>query len=210
MSEQLMLFTEGFPVSPSAWQEGRRDKTIHDIYGRNFRGWSQKLDRVGLSLKMYLEYCVSQLMTYAGTWSVKATAVGIWDFEAACVGAKHRRERIFFVAHSRCNLQQRSEQQRELRAQTEARIAFEPERSGCISFSDTVSSRMQSCRQQETHSFIGGCGRWEPEPGMDRVANGIPSRVDRLKALGNAVVPQQAYPVFKAIMEAEAYEQIQP
>ena len=160
--------------------------------------------------QMYLEYCVSQLMTYAGTWSVKATAVGIWDFEAACVGAKHRRERIFFVAHSRCNLQQRSEQQRELRAQTEARIAFEPERSGCISFSDTVSSRMQSCRQQETHSFIGGCGRWEPEPGMDRVANGIPSRVDRLKALGNAVVPQQAYPVFKAIMEAEAYEQIQP
>ena len=44
----------GFPCQPceeaTAWQEGRKDKTIHDIYGRSFRGWSVKLDRVGLSL----------------------------------------------------------------------------------------------------------------------------------------------------------------
>ena len=33
---------------------------------------------------------------------------------------------------------------------------------------------------------------WQIEPGVGRVANGIPSRVDRLKGLGNAVVPQVA------------------
>lgn len=32
-------------------------------------------------------------------------------------------------------------------------------------------------------------GRWESEPGMERVADGIPSGVDRHRALGNAVVP---------------------
>lgn len=44
---------------------------------------------------------------------------------------------------------------------------------------------------------------WPAEPNVGRVANGVPSRVDRLKCLGNAVVPQQFYPVFQAIAEIE-------
>ncbi|MDF2573039.1 MAG: site-specific DNA-methyltransferase [Sporomusa sp.] len=35
------------------------------------------------------------------------------------------------------------------------------------------------------------------------VVNGIPDRVDRIKALGNAVRPQQIYPIFKAIADIE-------
>jgi DNA (cytosine-5)-methyltransferase 1 len=38
---------------------------------------------------------------------------------------------------------------------------------------------------------------------VGRVANGIPNRVDRLRGLGNAIVPQIAYQIGKAIMEAE-------
>ncbi|MEE7714215.1 hypothetical protein V3J85_23175, partial [Bacillus sp. 5001] len=49
-----------------------------------------------------------------------------------------------------------------------------------------------------------GGQRWAAEPDVGRVANGIPNRVDRIKGLGNAVVPQQIFPIFKAIMEQEA------
>ena len=34
-------------------------------------------------------------------------SVGIWNYEAAAVGAPHRRMRVFFVAHSRCELRER-------------------------------------------------------------------------------------------------------
>jgi DNA (cytosine-5)-methyltransferase 1 len=43
---------------------------------------------------------------------------------------------------------------------------------------------------------------WETEPDVGRVAHGIPSRVDRLRGLGNAVVPQVAEIVGRLIMEA--------
>ena len=46
---------------------------------------------------------------------------------------------------------------------------------------------------------IWGC---EPED-VPRVSRGVPDRVSRLKALGNAVVPKQAYMVFKAVIEAD-------
>lgn len=45
---------------------------------------------------------------------------------------------------------------------------------------------------------------WIAEPNVGRVAHGIPSRVDRLRALGNAVVPQIPEAIGRAIMRAAA------
>ena len=42
---------------------------------------------------------------------------------------------------------------------------------------------------------------WAAEPYVGRVAHGVPARVDRIKCLWNAVVPQQAYPIFRALRE---------
>lgn len=45
--------------------------------------------------------------------------------------------------------------------------------------------------------------RWLPEPNVGRVAHGVPSRVDRLRCLGNAIVPQIAEILGRAIVDAE-------
>ena len=44
--------------------------------------------------------------------------------------------------------------------------------------------------------------QWKPEPNVGRVAHGIPRRVDRLRCLGNAVVPQVVEEIGLAIMRA--------
>ena len=49
-----------------------------------------------------------------------------------------------------------------------------------------------SSRVSEEHNNISGSGWWETEPNVDRVDDGVPARVHRLKGLGNAQVPIQA------------------
>ena len=43
--------------------------------------------------------------------------------------------------------------------------------------------------------------QWQTEPGVDRVVDGVPNRVDRIKSLGNAVVPQIPELIGRAIVE---------
>lgn len=77
--------------------------------------------------------------------------------------------------------------------------------------------RASDYKGSATQRFIGGgvlqtsAGRasgshsawdyWPDEPRVGRVADGIPNRVDRIKSLGNAVVPQQFYIFFKLIAD---------
>lgn len=60
-------------------------------------------------------------------------------------------------------------------------------------------------RSSQKEIFAGGtspidASRWETEPRMGRVANGSANRVDRIKALGNGVVPAQAQIAFKRLL----------
>jgi DNA (cytosine-5)-methyltransferase 1 len=57
--------------------------------------------------------------------------------------------------------------------------------------------------QRQTGSCGDGDGWWSVEPDVGRVAHGVPSRVDRLRCLGNAVVPQIPEIIGRAIMRAE-------
>ena len=44
---------------------------------------------------------------------------------------------------------------------------------------------------------------WPTEPNVGRVANGVPKRVDRIKGLGNAIVPQIAEQIGRVIKEID-------
>ena len=44
---------------------------------------------------------------------------------------------------------------------------------------------------------------WAAEPAVGRMAYGIPRRLDRLRSLGNAVVPQVVFPILNTIVEWE-------
>jgi len=50
----------------------------------------------------------------------------------------------------------------------------------------------------------GGRSRWLPAPGMGRKADGIPRAVDRNHGLGNAIVPQVAAEILRAMMAVDS------
>jgi len=111
-----------------------------------------------------------------------------WCCYGACdVGGFHRRERVFVVAHSgggRPYIVGTREQNR-------------------FSFFSLEDGKKWASTQgvlSLNSIFLGT----KPNRGILRNNDGFPEGLDRMKALGNAVVPQQAYPIFRAIMEVEA------
>lgn len=100
-------------------------------------------------------------------------------FKASDVGAPHIRNRAFIVAHS---------------------------------FGDRWGNDLQ---EEIKHSFERGKKTWEDvqafvlvhrnesqysdDPERIRIGDGVPGWVDRIKGLGNAIVPQVAFEIFKAI-----------
>ena len=58
-------------------------------------------------------------------------------------------------------------------------------------------------RSEQERANNSQLSRWATEPDICRVAHGIPRRVDRLKGLGNAVVPQIVTMIGYAILQAE-------
>ncbi len=62
-------------------------------------------------------------------------------------------------------------------------------------------------RDEEEKVSEAAAGWWEAEPQLGRVAHGIPNRVDRLRCLGNAVVPQIVELIGRAIMQSEGVTQ---
>lgn len=101
---------------------------------------------------------------------------------AAAVGAVHRRERVAIVAHAHGVKLPGGAQAGD--------SSFEKAR---------PYERLQGFLQTSFRTDISRCG-------ANGAHYGFSERVDRTKALGNAVVPQQFYPFFKAIADIENKE----
>jgi len=131
---------------------------------------------------------------------------------ASAVGAPHRRDRIWIVANAserRCGGSDGWQVQQPGRAEAIC---------GSEDVADARSSRQPGPRQHvdafdPAPGFIGqaiklgnggGPHQWLIEPDVGRVANGVPARVDRLRSLGNAVVPQIPELIGRAIMRVQA------
>jgi DNA (cytosine-5)-methyltransferase 1 len=104
---------------------------------------------------------------------------------AADVGANHQRDRIWIVAkwggqlsHTQHNRIRRWEQQQESIEKT----------SMDESSIKGLERYWKYSGKQEIPKF-GNSSWWEIEPNFSRVANDVPARVDRLKAIGNGQVP---------------------
>jgi len=129
------------------------------------------------------------------------------------VGAPHKRERWFLLANAnsrRCGRER--ERKMEQPRRTEIKCASHvtnPNRQGLeIGKEEIQHTTMQSTI--EPRRFIRVKKRiaadyadsrwWAVEPDVGRVVDGLPFRVDRIKALGNAVVPAQVSEAFKRLM----------
>jgi DNA (cytosine-5)-methyltransferase 1 len=69
-----------------------------------------------------------------------------------------------------------------------------------VSNARRIAPEIPIARELSSIQIAYGSGWWETEPDVGRVAHGISGRVDRLKQLGNAVVPQIPELIGRAIM----------
>jgi len=115
---------------------------------------------------------------------------------ACAVGAPHIRERVFVVANLRTwDTWKRVESiKKNVHRDEQWQQANMP----------SADSRSSVCAGNDGDWKIvrtNKAGWWEAEPAVGRVVYGVPTQPYRFKQLGNAVVPQQAYPIFAAIAE---------
>ena len=184
-------------------------------------------ENVAGHISLGLNQVLSDLADKAG-YEVQTFCVG-----AVAIDAPHRRQRVWIVAHADSESEpngtkheQRLERANNLGNSDSSQCCWDikaTEQGGRQqglaarrkNVADTDSQRRcgrDAKRQDATATWKSpghqkhdtrGMEPWLPEPPVGRVANGIPRRVDRLKGLGNAIVPQIAMRIGQTIKAVE-------
>ena len=226
------LITGGFPCQPYSLAGERRGNEDDRAL------WPQMLRIISEARPAWV---LGENVPGIITLALDGVLAGLEDQGYACetlcipacgVDARHRRERIWIVAHDglresmelsgrletcrmgACNsgktvadTSKREDIGRECRDVAEA--------SGCrpsgnasahaggetLSISNGINGRAGAGWQNGEEA--GDDCRWIAEPNVGRVAHGIPRRVDRLRGLGNAIVPQVAAEIIAAMKRVD-------
>ena len=132
---------------------------------------------------------------------------------ASSVGAPHKRERWFLLAHTDSELSRNKRKNKVSKNWEMDKRQTITDNNGVAEFmAHADSTRLQGFAESETSwsrqsrrfktSDEGLSNRtwWTTEPNVGRVVNGAPFRVDRIKAIGNGVVPLQVKTAFEKLV----------
>jgi DNA (cytosine-5)-methyltransferase 1 len=132
---------------------------------------------------------------------------------AAAVGAPHRRDRFWLVAYPNTAERRAVGEARQRVAWAECLSQWqegsgrsEPSREDMADASgeglESTRTKQDGAHGIESWRVPSSSSWWLSEPDVGRMAHGVPGRVDRLKGLGNAVVPQIPELIGRAILAA--------
>jgi len=208
--EYVDLICGGFPCQPVSVAGKRKGQTDERWLWPEF----SKIIRMVRPRFILVENVPGLLSVNRGTAMGEILgdlATGGYDAEwnrvsASSLGAPHLRERIFIVGWNtdavRCKGIDRQKQAIQKKDTDTERVY----QNVADSRGNRLALNRQSRNGSEKHIFRerissdDGGQFWEVEPDVGRVADGVSARVDRLRCLGNAVVPQVAEWVGKQII----------
>ena len=218
------IITGGYPCQPfSVAGSQRGEKDTRHLWPDMFRIVKECKptwvigENVSGHIKLGLDTVLQDLESEG--YSVRAFSIS-----ASSIGANHQRERVWIIAHSNMENTRQHGRRIESTWNTESigpRTSEETERSSDTNKINGSSERAslvgessdansqglqgrrseQQLRKDETKRPTSWDSWWESEPSVGRVANGIPHRVDRLKGLGNSLVPAIPFIIGQSILE---------
>lgn len=211
------IITGGFPCQPFS-TAGKRRGTDDDRHL-----WPEMLRVIDIVRPRYVlgenvDHFVNMAYdTSAADLEAIGYEVGAFIVPAIGVGANHIRHRTWIMAHANGERLEGFGAERELRedcqegevvwgshdgrAETMAYATGERQ-SGPGPCGDAI-HRQEEGEGEATEPVDGRFrSEWITEPGVGRVAYGVSRRVDRLRGLGNAIVPQVAYEILKVMTDA--------
>lgn len=233
--EQLTLYPADSPVNHFPLPGSAEAQKMTVTSGRKCLELLQNSDPFGLLGKMLLESSIWRSTQCYLTWKPKATPQGrlLFQLVASAPRTDDTGQQLWLTTpiaqessagRSKKNLGQKQNSNAERICQTVAYCEVSGKRGLPIQQGQSQQENIDAVWSGETmaNADSSGCGRqqrrqnaqqpadgswWAAEPRVGRVADGIPNRMDRIRCLGNAVVPQQFYPIFKTIAVMEGGEE---